>query len=153
MSNRRIIWLTLFGVLCLVSCGLYRSLSVEPYPFKVSCVGDGTLAQLRCLVNQEKIVSKLMQFAKENGEDVTQWRSVFVFDGGKKWFCFVYDQDNDELVLWLNKKNGAIEEFINTKKFKKDQIETQKFLDEIETTLKEFDDRHKVDFLIQPLTY
>jgi hypothetical protein len=113
MSNKRIIWLTVVLILCLVAGGLYRGLFAESFPFKIDCAEDA-VTQLRFFVNRERIISKLLEFAKQKGRgrDISQWNKVEVHYSSRGWLCYVYlkeDADLSNLCVEINERDEAIQ--------------------------------------------
>jgi hypothetical protein len=89
MTNKRIIWLTIFLILCLVGGGVYYALSGESLPCKVICVDEEMTERLRFLVNYRYLTSMVKQYARQERVDLSTWDRVEVLylKEIETWIC------------------------------------------------------------------
>jgi hypothetical protein len=92
MNNKRIIWLTIFLILCLVGSGVYYAISGESLPCKMTYLGKGMIERLRYTLNYRYLTSKLIQYAQQEGIDPATWDHIEVvrLEEEKGWSCLYY---------------------------------------------------------------
>src|ERR1043166_2928702 len=119
MNYKRVIYLILFWIICLVGGGLYYSTTMEKFPCKISLQKDSVLNRVRLLMSYNMITFKLKQCAYSIEENPANWQRVEVcYVDAIGWVCSVYKAhpNRDEEILRIHLKHYGDEDILLVRK-------------------------------------
>src|SRR5262245_36208470 len=113
MSNKRIIYSTIFLVLCLFSGGLYYATSAPiTLPCKVTSADENLVPYLRFCLNYRYLTSQLVRSADRQGVDLSNYDHVsfWYFEEENRWWCYAhYPSSEGGQPLFVQTANGDFE--------------------------------------------
>jgi hypothetical protein len=123
MNNKRIVWLALLLIPCLLGGGFFYALSGESLPCKVIGEDERIIERLRFIANYCYLTSKLTQYGRQKGVDLSTWdRAAFYYlNETNDWLCscskksdprnsqplFVITDDGDLVNVVIDDHNGG----------------------------------------------
>jgi hypothetical protein len=94
MSNKRIVWLSLFLTVSLYAGGFCYAFTIKRFPCKVLLSNHSFIYRLHFNLNFNSFASKMKEYAQQVGENPASWQGVVVYCvDGCCWRCTVHKTD------------------------------------------------------------